>query len=89
MGEPAAAAYVGIIAWHDYDGAPSVTNPLLPQKSVIGKPKHRQGYPGRSKPLRRLLGPEHRGRSYVGTDCRQPNGGRECKCVALVRDDRA
>jgi glucuronoarabinoxylan endo-1,4-beta-xylanase len=28
MGEPAAAAYVGINAWHDYDDAPSVTNPF-------------------------------------------------------------
>jgi glucuronoarabinoxylan endo-1,4-beta-xylanase len=28
MSDPAAAAYVGIVAWHDYDDASSVTNPF-------------------------------------------------------------
>jgi glucuronoarabinoxylan endo-1,4-beta-xylanase len=31
MGDPAAAAYVGIIAWHDYDDAASVINPFASQ----------------------------------------------------------
>jgi glucuronoarabinoxylan endo-1,4-beta-xylanase len=31
MGDPDAAAYVGINAWHDYDDAPSVTNPYASQ----------------------------------------------------------
>ena len=34
MADPAAASYVGIIAWHDYDNAPSVTNPYASQKKL-------------------------------------------------------
>ena len=34
MDDPAAAGYVGIIAWHDYDGASSVTNPYASQNKL-------------------------------------------------------
>ncbi len=32
MGDPGAAGYVGIVAWHDYDAAASVINPYAPQE---------------------------------------------------------
>jgi glucuronoarabinoxylan endo-1,4-beta-xylanase len=34
MDDPEAAAYVGINAWHDYDDAPSVTNPYASQNKL-------------------------------------------------------
>jgi glucuronoarabinoxylan endo-1,4-beta-xylanase len=35
MNDPAAAAYVGINAWHDYDDASSVTNPYASQNKLF------------------------------------------------------